>query len=223
MHPNRLFKDWFRNIVVTSIVILFLLHPTLTKVSLEIFQCVKVDEGVYHVRLDLELVCFSGEHIKWALLLGVPIIIVWVIGCPLLVAIVLYKNRHSLHEPYIQRYFLLLYQGLKEKIFFWEIINTLRKVSMVAINVFMSTVPLIYAALTAVIVLVGLIRLQMGLHPYKNELNNKLEIDAMVTGGSTLFCGVLFASDDDDLAAVILLVLIVIIILNIKFLMHWAF
>lgn len=114
-------------------------------------------------------------------------LVVWVIGCPLLIAIILFKNRHSLNEPHVTRYFLLLYQGLRPKVFYWELINTVRKVSMVAINVFMSTVPLVYGATTAVLVLIALVRLQLRLNPYKNHLNNRLEVDAMVTGGATLF------------------------------------
>jgi hypothetical protein len=35
---RKYFGDILRNIVVTTIVIIFLLHPTLTKVSLELFQ-----------------------------------------------------------------------------------------------------------------------------------------------------------------------------------------
>ena len=117
----------------------------------------------------------------------------------------------------------MLYQGLRDKVFYWEIVNTLRKVSMVAINVFMSTLPLVYTAITAVLILISLIRLQLRLNPYKKELNNKLEIDAMVTGGATLFCGVLFVSDDSDLAVVLLILLIVIIFINVKFMLHWLY
>lgn len=117
----------------------------------------------------------------------------------------------------------MVYQGLNHRVFYWELINTLRKVLLVGINVFMSTLPLMYPALTAVIVIVGLIRVQLRLNPYKEDSNNKLEIDAMVTGGATLFCGLLFTSDDSDLAYVILLVLIIVIAINVKFLMHWLF
>ena len=92
-----------------------------------------------------------------------------------------------MHEPRIQKYMLMLYQGLKDKVFYWELINTIRKSLMVAINVFMSTVPLVYTAVTAVLALIGLIRLQLRLHPYKFDLNNKLEVEAMITGTATLF------------------------------------
>ena len=51
----------------------------------------------------------------------------------------------------------MLYQGLKDKVFYWELINTIRKSLMVAINVFMSTVPLVYTAVTAVLALIGIV------------------------------------------------------------------
>jgi len=220
---RRLWRDIYRNIVISIICILFLLHPMLTKVGLEIFQWVQVDKNKFRVRIDIDIECFSAEHIKWSLMLGFPIIIIWSIGWPLLAFVILYRNRKKLREPKMQKYLLILYQGLKDKAFYWELINTIRKVVMVAINVFMSTVPVIYAASTAVIVLVGLIRLQIGLQPYKLELNNKLEIDAMVTGTATLFCGVLFVSDDTGFALIILFILIAIMIMNIRFFLYWLF
>mmetsp|Transcript_3923 Transcript_3923/g.4790 ORF Transcript_3923/g.4790 Transcript_3923/m.4790 type:complete len:153 (-) Transcript_3923:40-498(-) len=151
------------------------------------FQCIKVDESEYRTKLDLTMKCYSLEHIKWSFMLGLPIILVWVVGCPLAVAVILFKNRHSLEEQRIQRYMLILYQGLRRKVFYWELVNTARKVVMVAINVFMSTAPIIYSSVTAVLVLIGLIRVQLRLKPYKNPLNNDLEIESMVTGSATLF------------------------------------
>ena len=220
---KKWFQDFKRNVAVTIIVIIYLLHPTITKVSFEVFQWIRIDETEYRVKLDLDIVWFSAEHIKWCFILGFPMIIFWVIGCPLAVSIILFKNRKNLNESRIQRYLLLLYQGLKEKWFYWELVNTLRKILMVAINVFLSTMPLIFSATTAVLVLVALIRIQIRLKPYKNELNNELEIDSMVTGTATLFWGVLFISDDNKFAAIVLAILIVLILINVKFLFHWWF
>ena len=121
------------------------------------------------------------------------------------------------------RHFLLLYQGLNDKCFYWELINTVRKVVMVAINVFLSTLPIVYSAICAVLFLVLVIRIQVNLQPYKYELNNKLEIEAMITGTATLFTGVLFTSDDTDLVLVILFVLVLIIIINVRYILFWLF
>ena len=52
---NKYFKDLTRYIIVSIIVILFLLHPTLTRSGLSIFQCVKVDDDEFRVRVDINM------------------------------------------------------------------------------------------------------------------------------------------------------------------------
>ena len=210
-----------RNIVISIIVIVFLIHPTVTKVGFEIFQCIQVDQNEFKVKVDLEIAWFSKKHLLWWFALGVPIVGFWTIGAPTAAFIILFRNRNKLDDPQIQSYFLMLYQGLKPKTYYWEIVNTIRKVLMVAINVFMSTIPLTYTAFTAVISLLFLIRLQIRLSPYKERLNNELEIEAMIAGTATLFWGVLFIQEESSIPMVTLLVLILLIIINMKFFLFW--
>lgn len=44
-----------RNLIITVIVLIFLLHPMVTGVDFEIFQCVQVDGGDFRVYVDLYL------------------------------------------------------------------------------------------------------------------------------------------------------------------------
>lgn len=116
----------------------------------------------------------------------------------------------------------MLYQGLRPEAYYWEFVNTIRKVIMVAINVFMSTLPITYAALTAVLSLIFLIRVQIHLAPYKSELNNELEIEATIAGTATLFCGVLFIRDEADVPELVILILVILMIINIRFFLLWS-
>ena len=219
--PVKVFKDFKRNMCVTIIVILYLLHPMLTKVGLEMFQCINVDEGKYNARIDIDFGCFCVDHMKWCAFIGVLIVVLWSIGCPVLTFLILFKKRNSLSEPNVQRYLLMLYQGLKDKVFYWELVNTTRKILMIAINALLSTLPLIYSAISAVLILIGLMRIQLKLQPFKQELNNKLEMEAMTTGTATLFWGVLFVSDSYGFSAITTLILIVIIVMNWGFILLW--
>ena len=165
----------------------------------------------YSAKINLDFGWYSSDHMKWCVFIGVPIIFLWSIGLPVAEAFaVLFKNRKSLHKLDVQRYLLMLYQGLKDNVFYWELINTTRKICMIAINALLSTFPLIYSAASAVVVLVFLMRVQLRLHPYKRDLNNRLEMEAMTTGTATLFCGVLFVSDTQDFAIITTMILIVI-------------
>ena len=49
------FKDAKRYVVVSIIVILFLLHPALTRSGLSLFQCVKVGDNDFRVRVDINI------------------------------------------------------------------------------------------------------------------------------------------------------------------------
>ena len=220
--PRKLFKDFKRNICITVIVIIYLLHPMLTKVGLEMFQWIQVDESKSQARINLEFGCFSADHMKWCAFFGVPIVVFWSIGCPFVIFWIMFKKRHSLHDPNVQKYLLMMYQGLKDNVFYWELINTARKVLMIGINAFLSTLPLVYSATSAVLVLVGLMRLQLRLQPYKQDLNNKLEMEAMTAGTATLFWGVLFISDSQGFTVLTTMILTVIIIINIKFFLLWS-
>lgn len=78
----------------------------------------------------MEYDCYSAEHMFWAAAVGVPMVGVWVIGMPLIALIVLIKNRKHLDDPRIKKYLLILYQGLRPNAFYWEFVNTARKVIM---------------------------------------------------------------------------------------------
>lgn len=63
---KRTSRDEFkRNIIVAFIVILFLLHPTLTDSSLSMFQCMEVDQNDFRMKYDLDVKCYSQTHILW--------------------------------------------------------------------------------------------------------------------------------------------------------------
>jgi len=113
-------------------------------------------------------------------------IIIWVIGSPTFAFYILYKNRNRLNEHKFQKYMIVLYQGLKDDKFYWELLNIVRKVAIVAINVFLSTFSAFYKGASGVILLVIFTRMQLLLNPFKNEMNNDLELSSY-TGKLTYF------------------------------------
>ncbi len=83
-------------------------------------------------------------------------LILWVVGMPLLALIHLTRNRQNLNnETFFDRY-RMLYQGLRREHYYWEIVNTFRKIAIVSINVFLALYPdyikAIYAMLTLAII-----------------------------------------------------------------------
>jgi len=81
--------------IVTLVILLFLVHPNITKAMFSSFNCMSV-EGVYYLREDIDYVCYEGSHLIYLLIISVPSIILWSIGIPLAVLFVLIKNKSVL-------------------------------------------------------------------------------------------------------------------------------
>ena len=79
------------------------------------------------VKIDIGMECYSIKHITWCAIAGVPMLLIWGIGAPILALAVMLKYKKSLDTWNVQKYLLVLYQGLKLKRFYWELINTARK------------------------------------------------------------------------------------------------
>ena len=212
-------KQIKRYLGISFISILFLLHPKLTQKGLSIFRCVDIDKGVSRVRIDTDMVCYSAEHLKWCALLGAPILVIWVITLPVIALVLMYKNVRKAEENKVKQYFLILYQGIKIKHFYWEFINSLRKV--VILTTFL--LPGTYGIMTSMLILVIIWRFQNYLHPYKEEKNNKLEMFGINVAIITLICGYILSQHYEKNTTVLdLALLIIMLVLNIVFIIQWA-
>ncbi|CAI2367919.1 unnamed protein product [Moneuplotes crassus] len=209
-------KDLKRNLVISFISVLFLLHPKLTEQSLGLFRCIDVNVDDSRVRMDISIKCYSSEHIKWLLLISLPCIIVWVVSLPLAALVVLFYNFKKQEDNKFKQYFLILYQGLKKDKFYWEFVNTARKILILMIF----PLPTEMKMLIAILLLAVLARIQITLQPYKNTENNKIEILATSAGIITIFSGLLY-SQPDEMKVLNTVSLIFCCFINIYFILCW--
>ena len=220
-------KKWIpdlkRNIAISFISIIFLLHPTLTENSLSIFQCVEVDDGVRKVRIYTEMDCFNSEHISWCFILGFPILVIWVIFTPIFGLVLLAINMKKGEDNKIAQYMLILYQGLKFNRYYWEFVNTLRKVLILMSFSILITFNPVYRIMIAVIILIVTFRVQVRLNPYKQNEYSNIEILALLAGSLTLLSGVVFTSEDNQNTILNILILIAVIASNIIFIFKWLY
>ena len=218
---QSLMKNLTRNIVISFISIVFFLHPKLASTSVSIFECVKIDEEIYKVRIDTNMDCYSSDHIYWWFLLGVPILAFWVIFLPVLSLVLLIKNFHKGEDNKIKMYFLILYQGLKANWYYWEFVNSLRKVLILVTFAALATFSPQYKIMISVTILTITARIQINLNPYKNQKHSEIEMLAIIAGTTTLFSGLVYTSANivDILNT---LILSVIFILNIYFILDWT-
>ena len=163
---KRLVPDLSRNIAISFISIIFLLHPRLVQNSIVMFQWVKVDIGDIRAKVNLEEQWFSSNHIKWILTIAFPILGIWVFAMPITALILLFKYFKKDENNKVKQYFLILYQGLRPEIFYWEFINTFSKSIILLIFIALSFLNQNVKIAISTIYLVGIIRLEMKVSPY---------------------------------------------------------
>ena len=168
--------------------------------------------------VDTDIEWYSGTHIFYLFIISVPILTIWVIFLPLLALVLLAKNIKKSDDNNIKRYFLILYQGLKQDKYYWEFINTGRKVLVLILFPFTTSIKL----LGSMIVLVASIRLQMNLKPFKDINNNELEILGATAGILTLGSGLLY-SNEKSVSFIRAFILIFALTVNSVFILKWLY
>jgi len=155
--------------------------------------------------------CYSSEHLLWCGLFAVPMVLLWSVGIPLAAFIILYKNRYNLKSTEVRKYYLMIYQGLRNDRYFWEFVNTIRKVSILGVNVFLSREHLVYIIISLTILLLLFYRLQVKFEPYKNKENNSLERVEIVSGTFTIYGSILLVHEQTRVGFIESIVFILIV------------
>ena len=111
---------------------------------------------------------------------------------PILTLVIILQYKKLLDTWQVQKYMLVLYQGLKLDMFYWELINTARKALLLWLPAFLSTYSLNYKVSSATVIMIVILRVQQRLEPYKWNQNNKLEFNEIITGTFTIFATIIF-------------------------------
>ena len=124
-----------KNRMILSITLMiFLCYPMLVRICLSMLKCLKVGDHRY-LMSDLEEPCFAGRHSTYTVLLTVPQIILLTM-IPMLVYLLLHKNKKHLDAPHFRVRYGLLYRGYVKDREWWEVTVAFRKVTAVAIGTF---------------------------------------------------------------------------------------
>ena len=212
-------------LIASLVMILFILHPSLTKSMFSFYSCTQVKPGELWLTADLSLRCWSAEHIKYTLSLSVSSIVVWIIGLPLVCLSLLYRYRTRLSDPSTQLRFSFLYKGYQPQWYFWEFVILYRKVALVSASVFLSTVSILIQALSVLAVLLCSLYFQLQFLPFATPVFNRLELKSILVSTVTIYAGLFYQTDDickSYLAAeVTVLLFVVILSVNAYFLFSW--
>ncbi|CEL96669.1 unnamed protein product [Vitrella brassicaformis CCMP3155] len=168
------------------VVLIVLLHPLMTKQFVINMNCITIDRP----RVDAapSVVC-EGDHMPWYWL-SVAGVLLWTLGLPLLVVVVMWRIRHRLHEENVKKRYGFLYSGYEPQFYWWEAWAMFRRVMVdlpEALPFVNSTHQLIVFLLLAVVSLF----LNACYEPYDNrafKVCDSLEAHALWAYLLTLLC-----------------------------------
>jgi hypothetical protein len=93
---KRQFHELKTQIYASTLVVFFILHPSIARVYFSQFNCITVGDSSF-LRDDITTECFQGVHIIQSMVIALPAILIWIFGVPIVIAIILYKNKPQIY------------------------------------------------------------------------------------------------------------------------------
>ena len=165
-------------------------------------------------------------------LLGISQVFLFVVCLPSLVFVLLYRNNNledcglSKHAAIVR--YGLFYGAYKNETYYWELVITFRKISIIALSVFGPSMGTVRQTQMVLAVLLICISLEIAGDPYKLvdesfRILGRLEIASLFVQWSTMWGGsMIFASQDPQSQGFVMFLSVIIAIENIVLLV-WSF
>jgi hypothetical protein len=117
---------------------IFLILPSITNITFEAYKCTTMYDGKKYLDMDVSIPCWEGQHLAFALVVGLIIIFVWVIGLPVFAYLKLTRlNKERDTEESLSTWGFF-YKGLKKETYYWEMFRHVVKVILIVVNTFVS-------------------------------------------------------------------------------------
>lgn len=211
-----------KNELVGSGVILFvLLHPSVLRVLFAALHCEEMKPGEFWVT-GLEVKCWEGRHLTYALAVALPALVIWGVGVPGLILCSIVIQRKRLRDLSVKIRFGYLFSGFTESQFYWEFVVIYRRFLIIVIVTFCSQMSKMAQALMALSVLLLALLLHHHSKPYSHISLNIMENRSLLVSIATIFFG-LFYLDDSLNSAVSYICFALILGFNVYFLQYWLF
>lgn len=208
-----------RKLPVSVIIIYFLFYHTLAIALFSMFSCTEAGSGDFWLTSDMAIPCWDSKHIASLYMVGIPSVIIWVIGVPLAALIILVKLRKYLHEEWLRVPYGYLLNGYRESTYYWEFVIFARKIAIVSCSVFITNAISIQALAVQLVFILALF-LQFAIAPYNSRALNNLELYEIIVADVTIYCGLFYLTEKLSLIGTWLL-FICIILANAVFFIYW--
>lgn len=200
-------------------IILFWIHPFIFKFCLSAFNCKEI-EGSAWLYVDLEIECWEGDHMKYAMIFGLFGLVIWGLIVPAAWFFLLKRNREKLNQIETKLKYGFLYNGYQAKNYYWELFLVYRKVILVTCSVFLRWENQAVTVTIVHIIIFVYLAVESQVRPYLEEGYNKLDIMSLLAILATMYSAILYSTYYLDGVSIDLVISFVWII-NLAFIIYW--
>jgi hypothetical protein len=186
-------QSLLRKLQSTAAVLLFMLHPTLTRNSFSPFACLKLESGHSYMLSDMSIECWSASHSRVIFLTALPCILVWVVALPAVVLVLMIRKQGERAGDI--RYSFLA-KGYIDHYHYWEFVVLIRKILMISASVFLVSQSVQVQALTVLAVLLVALLVQIYYKPFIVPNLNALEVKSILVSAMTVYFGLYYSSNE---------------------------
>ena len=182
------------------VILLYLLWPGLSSETFALFACQEVC-GENRLRVDVNELCFvnGGRHSSFAFGLGIPMLLFYVVGLPLLALVMVVRvqrrskeQNKELHTMKGHYTFGLFYSAYHPDVWWWESTVALRKILISLIGVFGGSMGQMQVHLTAYMMVIIMLLTAM-VRPFGDHfLLQCLDLATLAAVWMTLWAGTVF-------------------------------
>jgi hypothetical protein len=142
--------------------------------------------------------CWHGWHKRWALGMGIPLVVIFCFGIPLAVALLLWHNRHRTHLPDFRQHCGFLYRTFRPGCYCYEAVVAFTTVCLAAISVFSTVIGPYYECVLFTVVFAASLVLQIWLRPFAFDRLHYMQLAASGCLLVTSFVTLTFFNMDRD-------------------------
>ena len=149
-------------------------------------------EYLTYLKGDLDRPCGDTQHMTAIMMIGIPTLLIWVVGMPLFIYVRLTLHKQIIHQDKIRFRYGMLMQGYEDEYFSWEAIIATRKMLVIGISVFMSQFTVDVQTYAAIAVVIFFMTLHISANPFFRKDLDMMEKWSLASSFVTLYVGLLF-------------------------------
>lgn len=159
-------------LTTSIVVVLFLIHPGISNMSLSIFNCYEINDGEFWNVNAFDIQCYTKDYARDYYAIFILGLLLWTIGMPVVAYAILRKNKKELDVPEIKAKYGFLYHGYHSNRYYWEFVIMLRKILIINISLLLRYSTVSLQIIFVLLILIGALVLNLHYKPFElNELN----------------------------------------------------